>query len=207
MGLLKKFFSNAAKPKGLVGKFVVGIMNRGHAPIAAWGFSHLVLRGDEDVLDCGCGGGANIARFLRALPRGHATGLDYSKVSVEKSRELNAAAIAAGRCEVVQCALPEMPFGDERFDVVTAFETVYFWPDIEDCFRAVLRVLKPGGVFMITNEAGKKTEKSLKWTKIVDGMTIYTAEELEDLLIHAGVARIEMDDNVKDDRLNVRAYK
>ena len=60
---------------------------------------------------------------------------------------------------------------------------------------------------MITNAAGRRSEKNLRWTKIVDGMTIYTAEELEDLLIHAGVARIEMDDNVKDDRLNVRAYK
>ncbi len=205
MGLLKKIFSNAVKPQGLVGKFVVSIMNRGHAPIAAWGFSHLSLRGDEDALDCGCGGGANIARFLRALPRGHATGLDYSEVA--KTRQLNATAIAAGRCEVVQCALPEMPFGDERFDVVTAFETIYFWPEIEDCFRAVLRVLRPGGVFMITNEAGKKSEKSLKWTKIVDGMTIYTAEELEELLTRAGFVCVETDGSAKDDRLNVRAYK
>lgn len=206
MGLLKKFFANAAKPKGLVGKLVVSIMNRGHAPVAAWGFSHLTLRGDEDVLDCGCGGGANIAQFLRVLPRGHVTGLDYSEVSVEKSKALNAAAVAAGRCAVVQCALPEMPFEDGRFDVVTAFETIYFWPEITDCFRAVLRVLKPGGVFMITNEAGKKNERSLKWTRIVDGMTVYTADELKELLTHAGFARVETDD-AKDDRLNVKAYK
>lgn len=207
MGLLKKFFANAAKPKGLVGKLVVNIMNRGHAPVAAWGFSHLTLRGDEDVLDCGCGGGANIAHFLRVLPRGHVTGLDYSEVSVEKSKALNAAAVAAGRCDVVQCALPEMPFEDGRFDVVTAFETIYFWPETEDCFRAVLRVLKPGGVFMITNEAGKKNERSLKWTKIVDGMTIYTADELEELLTRAGFARVETNGSAEDDRLNVRAYK
>ena len=207
MGLLRKFFSNMGNPQGKMGKFVIAMMNRGHAGIAAWGFSHLDLQGNEQVLDCGCGGGANVAVFLRMVDEGHVTGLDYSTVSVAKAREVNRAAIDAGRCEIVQGNVLELPFENEQFDVVTAFETVYFWPEIARCFTEIHRVLKAGGVFMITNEAGKKTEKSLKWTKIVDGMTIYTAEELEDLLTRAGFAHVETDGSVKDDRLNVRAYK
>jgi len=65
MGLLRKFFSNMGNPQGKMGKFVIAMMNRGHAGIAAWGFSHLDLQGNEQVLDCGCGGGADIAVFLR----------------------------------------------------------------------------------------------------------------------------------------------
>ena len=65
MGLLRKFFSNTGKPEGVMGRIVVAMMNRGHAGIAAWGFTHLRFRGDEDVLDCGCGGGANLAQLLR----------------------------------------------------------------------------------------------------------------------------------------------
>ena len=207
MGLLRKFFSNCGKPQGTMGKVVVAMMNRGHADIAAWGFSHLDLQGNEQVLDCGCGGGANVAVFLRMVDEGHVTGLDYSTVSVEKARAVNRAAIDAGRCEIVQGNVQELPFGDGQFDVVTAFETVYFWPEIACCFAEVHRVLKSGGVFMITNETTGKTGAHEKWQKLVDGMSVYTGEELEALLIGAGFARVEVDEDLKADRLNVRAYK
>ena len=207
MGLLRKFFSNTGKPEGTMGKVVVAMMNRGHAGIAAWGFSHLDLRGDEQVLDCGCGGGANIAVFLRMVDEGHVTGLDYSTVSVAKAREVNRAAIDAGRCEIVQGNVQELPFDDGRFDVVTAFETIYFWKDLAHCFAEIHRVLKAGGVFMITNETSGKTGAHEKWVKIVDGMSVDTGEELETLLTGAGFARVEIDEDLKADRLNVRAYK
>ena len=207
MGLLRKFFSNTGKPEGTMGKVVVAMMNRGHAGIAAWGFSHLDLQGNEQVLDCGCGGGANVAVFLRMVDEGHVTGLDYSPVSVEKARDVNRAAIEAGRCEIVQGNVLELPFDDGRFDVVTAFETVYFWPEIARCFTQVHRVLKPGGMFMITNETSGKTGAHEKWLKIVDGMSVYTGEELKSMLTGAGFARVEIDEDLAHDRLNIRAYK
>ena len=207
MGLLRKFFSNTGKPEGTMGKIVVAMMNRGHAGIAQWGFSHIDLQGNEQVLDCGCGGGANVAVFLRMVDEGHVTGLDYSPVSVEKAREVNHAAIAAGRCEIVQGNVQELPFESAHFDVVTAFETVYFWPEIAHCFVEIYRVLKPGGMFMITNETSGKTGSHEKWVKIVDNMSVYTGEELESLLTNAGFARVVIDEDLKHDRLNVRAYK
>ena len=207
MGLLRKFFSNTGKPEGVMGRIVVAMMNRGHAGIAAWGFTHLSFRGDEDVLDCGCGGGANLAQLLRLLPKGRVTGLDYSPISVEKAREVNRVAIDAGRCTVVQGNVLELPFESSSFDVVTAFETVYFWPELVRCFAEIHRVLKPGGVFMITNEATGRTKSHEKWLKIVDGMSVYTGEELEALLIDAGFAQVEIDEDRKADRLSVRAYR
>ncbi|WP_315437082.1 class I SAM-dependent methyltransferase [uncultured Selenomonas sp.] len=207
MGLLRKFFSNTGKPEGVMGKIVVAMMNKGHAGIAAWGFSHLDLQGNEQVLDCGCGGGANVAVFLRMVDEGHVTGLDYSTVSVEKAREVNQTAIAAGRCSIVQGNVQELPFDNGGFDVVTAFETVYFWPEIARCFAQVHRVLKPGGMFMITNEASGRTKSHEKWQKIVDNMSVYTGEELEKLLTGAGFARVVIDEDLEHDRLNVRAYK
>ena len=207
MGLLRKFFANFEKPQGTMGRVVVAMMNKGHAGIASWGLSHLKLRGDEAVLDCGCGGGANIAVFLGMLSEGQVTGLDYSPVSVEKARAVNRAAIEAGCCEIVQGNVQELPFDDGGFDVATAFETVYFWKDIERCFTEIHRVLKSGGVFMITNETSGKTGAHEKWVKLVDGMSVYTGEELESLLTGAGFARVEIDEDLKEDRLNVRAYK
>ena len=60
---------------------------------------------------------------------------------------VNETAIADGRCAVLQGSVADMMFADNWFDAVTAFETVYFWPDLPRCFREVWRVLKPGGTF------------------------------------------------------------
>ena len=141
------FFENTRKPVGLGGKIMVAMMNIGHSVMAAWGLHFLQLAPDAIVLDCGCGGGANIKTLLKRCPKGKVQGIDYSAVSVEKTRKVNAGAIAAGRCAVQQASVAELPFEAEQFDVVTAFETVYFWPELAQNFREVYRVLKPGGTF------------------------------------------------------------
>lgn len=55
-----------------------------------------------------------------------------------------------------------MIFADGWFDAVTAFETVYFWPDLPRCFPEVFRVLRSGGTFLICNECSdpEKDRKS-----------------------------------------------
>ena len=54
------FFENTRKPVGFGGKLMVVMMNLGHSPVAWWGLHFLELAPDNKVLDCGCGGGANI---------------------------------------------------------------------------------------------------------------------------------------------------
>ena len=141
------FFENTRKPVGLGGKIMVAMMNIGHSAMAEWGLRFLQPAPDAMVLDCGCGGGANIKTLLKRCPKGKVQGIDYSAVSVEKARKVNAGAIAAGQCTVQQASVAELPFEAEQFDVVTAFETVYFWPELAQNFREVYRVLKPGGTF------------------------------------------------------------
>lgn len=141
------FFENTRKPVGLGGKIMVAMMNFGHSAMAEWGLRFLQPAPDAMVLDGGCGGGANIKTLLKLCPNGKVQGIDYSAVSVKKARKVNARAIAAGRCTVQQASVAELPFEAEQFDVVTAFETVYFWPELAQNFREVYRVLKPGGIF------------------------------------------------------------
>lgn len=105
---------------------MVSMMNVGHKAMADWGFQFLKITEKGTVLDCGCGGGANIERILREHPEIAVKGIDYSEVSVEKSRKVNKNAIEAGRCEILQSSVINLPFADKQFDVVTAFETVYF---------------------------------------------------------------------------------
>ena len=85
---------------GLVGRCVLSLMNIGHAPHSAWGRAHLSPARDAHILDIGCGGGANLAHFLRMCPEGLVCGIDFSTVSVAHSLRKNADAVAAGRCEI-----------------------------------------------------------------------------------------------------------
>lgn len=156
------FFENTRKPVGFSGKIMVAMMNFGHSAMAAWGLRFLQPVPDAMVLDCGCGGGANIKTLLKLCPKGRVQGIDYSAVSVEKARKVNARAIAAGRCNVQQASVTELPFEAEQFDAVTAFETVYFWPELAQNFREVYRVLKPGGINRIDDEIRGRIAAEIK---------------------------------------------
>ena len=171
---------------------MVAMMNVGHSAVARWGLQFLNAAPDAKVLDCGCGGGANIRRLLKKCPQGVVKGIDYSSVSVEKSKKVNDAAIAEGRCAVLQGSVADMIFSDDGFDAVTAFETVYFWPDLPRCFREVYRVLKPGGTFLICNESNGDSDKDERWTEIIGGMTIYKDVELKAYLEQAGFYEVQI---------------
>ena len=200
------FFENTRKPVGLGGKIMVAMMNLGHSPVARWGLHFLELTLDAKVLDCGCGGGANIKRLLKKCPEGIVKGIDYSPVSVEKARSLNRAAIQEGRCLVLAGQRGEYDLSQsDWFDAVTAFETVYFWPDLPQCFREVYRVLKPGGTFLICNESNGDTDKDKKWTEIIGGMTIYKDAELKTYLEQAGFHDVQI--HKKKSWLCITAWK
>ena len=193
MGLLSKIFSNTKKPEGFFGKMMVNGMNGGgHAQMANWALSSMQIKEDGQILDIGCGGGANIARLLQRAPKGVVQGIDYSSVSVAKSSKVNAKAIAEGRCKVQEASVVKLPFGENAFDLITAFETIYFWPDIEHCFGEVKRVLKPGGQFVIVNESDGSGPMDAKWESLIEGMHTYKPEEIRLHLSNVGFKAIDI---------------
>lgn len=114
-------------------------------------------------------------------------------------------AISEGKVEVVQGNVSSLPFKDEKFDLATAFETIYFWPDLVNDFKEVNRVLKSGGKFFICNEAAQP-EGFEKWTNKID-MTIYTKKQLKDILIMAGFTNIQTHEHENGEWLCVIAQK
>ncbi len=205
---MKNFFQQTRKPEGFLGKMMVGGMNGGgHAKLADWGMSHIGGIAPASIVELGCGGGRNAGDLMKRYRGATLTALDYSDVSANKARDYNKKAIKEGRCKVVQGNVAKLPFGEETFDLATAFETVYFWPGIGDCFKEVFRTLRPGGIFLIANESDGTDETSLKFEKIIDGMKCYTAEQLTKYLKTAGFSEIKSDHHPDKPWITVVAKK
>ena len=207
MGLFKKFVSQTRKPDGFLGKMMLSSMNSGHAKMADWGFSHLPDISPENAVDLGCGAGRNVDELLKRYPKAHVTGVDYSDLSVEKSKDYNKTMIETGRCEVVQGDVSDLKLPADAFDLATAFETIYFWPGLEKCFAQVAKVLKPGGYFMICNESDGTDATGLKFEKIIDGMKNHTVEEIEAALRAAGFSEVTSDYHPSKPWITVLARK
>ena len=193
MGLFKNFVSQTRKPQGFLGKMMVNGMNGGHAKMADWGMSHLMTIVPEEIVELGCGGGRNAGELLKKYPGANVTAVDYSEVSVEKATEYNAEAIKNGRCKVQQGDVSALTLPEEKYDLATAFETIYFWPGLEKCFAQVAKVLKPGAVFLIVNESDGTDETSLKYEKLIEGMKCHTIDEIETALKNAGFSMVKAD--------------
>ena len=207
MGLFKDYVSQTRKPEGFLGKMMVNGMNGGHAKMADWGLSHLQSIAPEEIVDLGCGGGRNAGELLKKYPSSHVTAIDYSDVSVRIASEYNAEEIKKGRCMVSQADVSDLDLPDEKYDLATAFETIYFWPGLEKCFAQVAKVLKNGGVFMIVNESDGKDQTGLKFEKIIDGMKCHTVEEIEEALKKAGFSKVKADHHKSKPWITVIARK
>ncbi len=178
------------KPHGKEGIETIKNMNENHKKISEFAFQCVEVNENDQILDIGCGGGVNIERFLE-LTNNNVDGLDYSNVSVAESIKRNQKAVDEGRCNVIQANVADMPLEDESYDLVSAFETIYFWPDIKNTFKEVSRIIKPNGQFLIGQGTDGNHPDDEKWLSSVEGMNLYTAPELEKYLLDAGFKSVK----------------
>ena len=188
MGLLKSFFSQCARPEGALGRVMLSFMNYTHAPLTNWGLKLVDVQDGWTMLDVGCGGGFTIRRLLKRSKDAQGYGIDISEESVAKAKKVNAEVLDK-QVFITQGSAEKLPYEDKKFDLVTAVETVYFWPNLPDCLQEVRRVLKPGGKFAILVEV---VDSDSKWTSVVEGMTAYSPEDLKKLLDDAGFTQTEI---------------
>jgi ubiquinone/menaquinone biosynthesis C-methylase UbiE len=178
------------KPTGWLGRFIVRTMNRSHSDLTSWGLEHVQVGKGDVVLDVGCGGGRTVQRLAKMTDLGKVHGVDYAEVSVAASRGLNLAAVESGRVEIQNATVSRLPFPDDKFDLVTAVETHYYWPDRPGDMREILRVLKPGGSVLILAEAYRGRRFNLLYQlamKLIGGAYL-SPDEHRDLFVKAGYA-------------------
>lgn len=205
----KELIVNARKPVGELGHQILDRMNKSHETMAQWGVSHFDIKEDDLILDIGCGGGKNLERFAEQITTGKVVGLDYSEVSVEKSIELNRKVIDEGKVEVIQGSVSEMPFEDNTFNIITGFETIYFWPDFINDLKEVNRVLKKDGFVFFCNEAVYREGEMEKYEDLVEllDMKIYSEDVLKESLEKTGFKDFKAYINDENDWICIIAKK
>jgi ubiquinone/menaquinone biosynthesis C-methylase UbiE len=193
------FIHQCRRPNGWLGRFVIRGMNRRHSKVTDWGLEHVTVRRSDIVLDVGCGGGRTIAKLAALATAGKVYGADFSGTSVAAARRSNRNTIREGRVAIVQSSVSALPFPDSRFDVVTAVETHYYWPDLVGDLREVRRVLKPGGTFALIAESyrGGRHDRALAHLDTLNrrGIMKYaflTVPEHRSLLTQAGFSDVEV---------------
>jgi Methylase involved in ubiquinone/menaquinone biosynthesis len=195
MSEIAKRLNQCRKPTGELGKFVVEDMNQNHYELTGWGLDKLSIKEDSTILDIGCGGGRTVNRLANLSKHGKVYGIDYSLDCVSWASEFNKELIDEGRVSISNASVEKLPFDDERFDIITAVETIYFWPDFSKNIKEVLRVLKPDGKLLIINEVylSEKFKERNDEFLATGKMKIYSPEELKDLLVQAGYKNISID--------------
>ena len=143
--------SQFSRPSSLMGRLLLRSMNIGHGRLHQWGLKAAGIQLTDRVLDVGCGGGKAISRILEETRR-EVAGVDHSSEAVKTARSVNRAAVSSGRLRIVESSVESLPFRDGLFDVVTAFETTYFWPELQAGLTEIHRVLNRGGRLVIANE-------------------------------------------------------
>ncbi|HEY6370908.1 MAG TPA: methyltransferase domain-containing protein [Candidatus Sulfotelmatobacter sp.] len=115
-------------------------------PQVSWGkkvLSRLRLRGDEVVLDAGCGTGRLTAELLEALPRGRVVGVDLSQNMLRSARE-HLAAQSGVHVSLVACDLLRLPF-DHAFDAIVSTAAFHWVLDHDKLFANLRGALVPEG--------------------------------------------------------------
>lgn len=184
------------KPTGWFGRMILRNMNARHSTVTDWGLAHVTIPRDGIILDVGCGGGRTISKLAAASGSGKVLGLDHSPDSVRVAVKTNEALVQTGRVEVREGSVSQLPYLSDAFDLVTAVETHFFWPDLPGDVREVKRVVRPGGVFLMIAEVYRGANAAM--SQLVEkhapqtGMTLLTPEEHRDLLQNAGFANVEV---------------
>ena len=130
-------------------------MNAAHTRLTNWALQKIHIREDAVILDIGCGGGKTIHSLSRLTPHGKIYGIDYSEQAVENSKKTNMKDVKTAKVIIHQASVSSIPYHPDFFDLITAFQTHYFWPDVENDMKEVFRVLKPNGSFLLVAETFK----------------------------------------------------
>src|SRR5260370_7479044 len=147
--------NQCSKPRGWLGRFTLWRMNSSHSKLTDWGLEHISIENHHTILDVGCGGGRTVSKLAAIATRGKVYGVDYSDESVAATKRTNARWIELGRVEIRHGSISQLPFPDGMFDLVTAVETHFWWPNLPGDMRDTSPLPNPYGTLVLIAEIYK----------------------------------------------------
>jgi SAM-dependent methyltransferase len=204
VNLSKVLMTQGGKPSGLLGRIIGNLMNQIHKSIYLWGLSSVSLGQNSIALDIGCGGGKVVKLLAIEIREGKVYGIDHSLEMVNLAKRVNGSFIASGRVEINQGSVSSLPYEDNKFDFVSAVETIQFWPNLNEDLQEVMRVLKPSGKLLVINRYPDLKGRDSKFAAILQ---INSSEEYSERLRCAGYVDILIDDSSKSGWIMVSARK
>lgn len=176
----------------------------------------VAFRGNEHVLDIGCGDGKISAKIASEVKNGHVVGIDISPTMIEfaQSHFSNQTNLSFEQMDAAKIDLKD------RFDMAVSFSAMHWVKDQPRAIQGIFESLKPNGHFLMTIPAGypealsnalNEMMRDPRWQKFYDnfslGQTFYTTEQYERLFKKAGFTTVAIELVPAFDRFeNTRAF-
>jgi SAM-dependent methyltransferase len=186
------------RPSGLLGTYIGARMARDHRPENLWTVSILQAAPADQILELGFGSGVAVQELSRRVTQGCVAGIDFSRAMLSAARRRNTAALRSGRVDLRYGDVADLPFEDGRFDKAYSIHSIYFWRQPLKALQNIMRVLKPGGMLVLTILPKERWNLDNPAAPVgTPDCTAYSGDELRGLLSDAGFSdiRIEADPN------------
>lgn len=135
------------------------------------------------ILDVATGTG-RVPLLLMENPQfqGYVVGLDLAARMLDRAQDKLAG--HQGRYGLIRHDARDLPFPDQVFDAVSCLEALEFMPSPQRVIDEMARVLRPGGVFLITNR--------VNWERRLMPGKAFSTDEMRQMLQHAGLTGVEI---------------
>lgn len=166
-------------PQGKLGWLVGQLMAIKNDPMIRFAVETLDVQPTDQVLEIGFGHGRGVQMIAERASKGFVAGIDISDVMVYQAAKRNQQKIKAGRVELSQASVADIPYEYARFDKVLAVNNYQFWPNAEHNLVEIHRVLSENGLLVLS----LRMKNESKAFQLVPG---YSSEEVAEV---AGLVR------------------
>ncbi|OUM68632.1 hypothetical protein PIROE2DRAFT_3623 [Piromyces sp. E2] len=116
----------------------------------------------NDFLDIGCGTGNTIEMLLKDFPNANYTGIDLAEKMIEVAKKK----VQHDNVEFIVGDAENLPFEDNKYDVIICKESVHHYPNPEAFFKECNRVLRPNGRLIIVDMKVNAAFRAF-WNKVL----------------------------------------
>jgi ubiquinone/menaquinone biosynthesis C-methylase UbiE len=191
------------RPGGLLARLTGNKMNKSNRPLYNLTFENLEANDNDKILEIGFGNGKFFPELNSKAKNIHITGIDLSHEMVRQAVRNNIDLHKSGRMNAKVGSSDDLPFPDDSFDKVFCINVIYFWENPTSHLKEILRVLKPGGLF-ITGFRPKENMLQLPFTRY--GFLLYTEDEWKELLTAKGFQFIKSE-KINDPEIKINGQR